>query len=184
MLNDETGYSSQKSTNKIKRSYTFIILGMLLGMALLAHIYRVCINVTPSMAEGIYRKDDSRIHRGDIVAFCLEEPYKTIGLKRFYVEKGQACQGADPLIKEVIAVPGDEVLLTDQCIAVNGIIYPYPTFYVDSNHRKLAIYPRGTYYSHGYWLIGTHSVRSWDSRYWGEISAHQVLYKLKPLLIW
>jgi conjugative transfer signal peptidase TraF len=135
------------------------------------------------MPEEIYRKDNGKIHRGDIVAFCLVEPYKTIGLKQRYVEKGTACHGTDPLIKQVIAIPGDEVRLTDSSTAVNTIIYPYQTRYTDSNNRKLAVYPRGTYHAQGYWLIGTHSPHSWDSRYFGEVSASQILYKLKPLLI-
>jgi hypothetical protein len=62
---------------------------------------------------------------------------------------------------------------------------PYQTFYVDSIHRKLAVYPRGKY-SHvqGYWVVGTHSPYSWDSRYYGQISEYQILFKLKPLLTW
>jgi len=134
---------------------------MLFSVALLADIYGICINMTSSMPEGMYFRDNSKIHRGDIVAFCLEEPYKTIGLKKFYVGKGKACLGTDPLIKQA----GDEVKLTDQSITVNGVTYPYQTFYLDSNQRKLAVYPRGTYHAQGYWPIGTHSTRSWDSRY-------------------
>lgn len=169
----------------IKSTYPFIILSMLFSLFFLAHSYGVCINVTPSMPEGIYIRDTSNVQRGDIIAFCLKEPYKSIGLKKFYIEKGQVCQGADPLIKEVIAIPGDDVVLTDQFIRVNKRISPYPTFHFDSLHRRLAVYPRGRY-SHvpGYWVIGTHSPYSWDSRYWGEIRADQILYKLRPLWVW
>jgi conjugative transfer signal peptidase TraF len=168
----------------IKSIYSFILLVVLFSLFLFTPIYGVCINVTPSMPKGIYLRDTGSIHRSDIVALCLEEPYKTLGLKKFYIGKGHRCQGADPLIKEVIAIPGDDVVLTDQFIRVNKTIYLYPTFYADSLHRKLAVYPRGKY-SHvqGYWVIGTHSPYSWDSRYFGEIHAHQILYKLKPALI-
>ncbi len=127
------------------------------------------------MPEGIYRREYGKVHRGDIVAFCLEELYKSIGLKRFYIEKSRICQGSDPLIKQVIAIAEDKIVLTDQSIAVNEKIYPYRTLYKDSNWQKLAVYPRGIYYSHGYWVIGTHSLHSWDSRYFGEISQHQLL---------
>lgn len=170
--------------NRIKRIYPFIILITLFSMVLLAHAYGVCINVTPSMRKGLYIRDNGKIHRGDIVEFCLNEPYKTIGLKNFYIEKGTVCQGADPLIKQVIAIPGDGVRLTDKSIVVNSVAYSYPTFYADSNQRKLAVYPRGTYRSNGYWLIGTHSIHSWDSRYFGAVSTKQILYKLKPLVLW
>ena len=137
------------------------------------------------MAEGIYRREVGKIERGDTVAFCLEAPYKTVGLERFYMEKGSACQGADPLIKQVIAIPGDEVLLANDFIAVNVVIYPYQTRYVDRSNRPLAVYPRGRYPSiRGYWLVGTHSPYSWDSRYWGEIRSEQLRYKLKPVWVW
>ncbi len=170
---------------KLKSNYPLILLVILLSLFFLAHAYNVCINVTPSMKQGIYLRDTGDIHRGDIVALCLAEPYKTLGLRNCYIEKGHRCQGADPLIKEVIAIPGDDVVLTDQFIRVNKTIYPYPTFHFDSLHRRSAIYPRGKY-SHvqGYWLIGTHSPYSWDSRYWGEVMEDQILYKLKPLWIW
>jgi len=169
----------------LKPTYPLILLGILLGLFLLTHTYDICINVTPSMKQGVYLRETSKISRGDIVALCLEEPYKTLGLTRGYIAKGHRCEGTDPLIKEVIAIPGDEVVLADQFIRVNGVTYPYATFYRDSFHRKLAIYPRGKY-SHvqGYWLIGTHSSYSWDSRYWGEVRTNQILYKLKPLWVW
>lgn len=137
------------------------------------------------MKEGIYIKKYGKISRGDILAFCLEDPYKTIGLHRLYIEKGQRCHGATPLIKEIIAIPGDNVVLTNQYIEVNGITYPYKTLYVDSMGRKLGTYPHGNYFNtQGYWLIGTHALNSWDSRYWGPVSKRQVLYQLKPLLVW
>lgn len=169
----------------IKFTYPLIILSVLFSLFFLVQSYGVCINVTPSMEEGIYIRDINQIHRGDIVALCLADPYKTLGLIRGYVEKGRRCQGTDPLIKAVIAIPGDEVTLTDRFIRVNNVIYPYQTFYTDSLHRKLPVYPRGKYlHIQGYWLIGTHSACSWDSRYWGEIQANKILYKLKPLLTW
>lgn len=168
----------------IKFIYPFIILALLFSLFFLAHSYGVCINITPSMPKGIYIRDTRHIHRGDIVALCLADPYKTLGLTKSYIEKGHRCQGADPLIKAVIAMPGDDVVLTDQCIRVNKTIYPYQTFYLDSLRRNLAVYPRGKY-SHvqGYWVIGTHSPYSWDSRYFGEIRVHQILYKLRPLWV-
>jgi signal peptidase I, bacterial type/conjugative transfer signal peptidase TraF len=167
---------------KFQLYYPFYLLAIVLSLFLLQQRYPICINVTPSMPMGIYVREDGEVHRGDTVAFCLAEPDKTIGINRGYVAKGHICQGTDPLIKQVIAIPGDTVQLTDQSIRVNGVIYGYHTFYADSRHRPLAVYPRGNYApSHGYWLVGTHSAQSWDSRYYGAISRSQMLYKLKPL---
>ena len=145
----------------------------------------VLINITPSMKLGIYVRSHKPIHRGDIVAFCLVGPYKAMGLNRLYIQKGRKCGGAEPLIKEVIATPGDDVILEDSYITVDGVRYRFRTFYQDSEGRALDIYPRGNYpNTYGYWVIGTHAKNSWDSRYWGMISKEQILYKLKPLLMW
>jgi len=90
------------------------------------------------------------------------------------------CETHDPLIKRILAVPGDTVVLTRDSIIVNGILYPYATKRIDSNGRRLWAYPRGVYSgTSGYWVIGTGSVDSWDSRYWGPITRSQILYPLK-----
>lgn len=54
----------------------------------------------------------------------------------------------------------------------------------DSKGNSLNSYPRGEYLnSNGYWLIGTGSQHSWDSRYWGPVTDEQILLKVKPLLV-
>lgn len=140
------------------------------------------------MPQGIYLTARGSVARGDIVAFCLHEPQKTFGLKRGYLTAGLRCQGALPLIKKVIAVPGDDVTLTDHGITVNTIFYPYKTYYRDSLNRKLSVYPRSNYLrTNGYWVIGTHDSHSWDSRYWGPVAQERIkkliqLVAQEPLL--
>lgn len=171
--------------DKPKRKYPLIILFALFAIVSIVVFLGVSINITPSMKVGIYIRESGSLERGDIVALCLGEPYRTVGLDRQYIEKGQKCDGADPLIKQIIAVPGDNVILTDQYFEVNNTQYPYTTFYVDSVGRKLFVYRRGNYFNtQGYWMVGTNARNSWDSRYWGAVSKAQILYKLKPLLVW
>ncbi len=160
-----------------------IIPILLLGIALLISHF-IMINVSPSMKEGFYIRSSGEIKRGDIVAACLTAPYQTIGLSNLYIEKGQRCNGADPLIKSVIAVPGDQVVLNNGGFIINDESFLYPTERQDSAGKKLAAYPRGKYLSKGYWLIGTNSTQSWDSRYWGPVNKEQILFKLSPLLVW
>lgn len=135
------------------------------------------------MPEGIYIKRNGKIQRGSIVAVCLCAPYQAIGLKRKYIERGNTCQGAYPLIKQVIAVPGDNVVLTNKDIVVNSKTFFYKTLAVDSIGRKLSKYPRGTYlHTDGYWLIGTAAKNSWDSRYWGPVMRTQIMFPLR--VVW
>jgi conjugative transfer signal peptidase TraF len=170
---------------KLKRKYPMVISLITTGIILAGYLLGIAINVTPSMQEGIYIKTGGKILTGDIISFCLDEPYKTLGLKRLYLGIGHKCNGANPLIKKIIAIPGDDVVLTDQYIKVNSIKYFYKTLYVDNVGRKLDVYPRGNHpKTKGYWVIGTHTANSWDSRYWGPISQNEILCKLSPLLTW
>lgn len=137
------------------------------------------------MPRGIYVKKFSEVTRGDIVAICLDSSHRQQGIKNHYLKFGFGCAGSQPLIKQVMAIPGDKVTLTDHSLAVNGKIYAYPTFYRDHLGNPLSVFPRGTYSpTHHYWLLGTHNAHSWDSRYWGPIPHHQIIENLKPLLIW
>lgn len=165
------------------KKYPFVILCIFSSCLLMVKLLGVTINITPSMKKGIYIGTYGEIKKGDIVAACLVDPYKAIGLRQNYIERGTRCDGSDPIIKQVVAVPGDDVELTYEYIIVNNIRLPFKTGKKDSAGRNLNIYPRSKYLNtNGYWLIGTNSLNSWDSRYWGPVLHKQVLYKLKLLM--
>lgn len=171
--------------SKIRRKYPLIATTAFLAVVITTQLLGVVINITPSMKEGVYTKAKGKIETGDVVSFCLNNPYQQLGLERHYLESGHKCNGTDPLIKQVIAIPGDDVVLTDDAIEVDGVRYFYKTSHEDSFRRSLAVYPRGNYLNtSGYWLIGTHAMNSWDSRYWGPISKDQILEKVRPVLTW
>ena len=156
----------------------FIIAGLLIIASVINHL-GITINFTPSMKEGIYIKKAGQIERGDIVAACLDEPYQAIGLKNSYLIRSTKCHGAAPVIKKIIAVPGDNVLLTYDYIRVNGRKLLFKTKLRDRSGNSLHVYPRGHYLqTDGYWLIGINSRNSWDSRYWGYVKKEQILYRL------
>ena len=133
-----------------------IIIFTLCIFAYLAIQCGVLINITPSMKRGIYIKSSNEIERGSIISLCINEPYKQQGLASQYIQKGSQCRGAYPLIKEVVAVPGDDVKLQDHYFEVNGKPLFYETQHQDSNGRSITIFPRGNYpNTKGYWVIGT-----------------------------
>gem|GEM_PF-3309728 len=130
-----------------------------------------------------YLRTGYAIKRGDLVLVCLNNVYKKYGLERGYLIKGNKCDGIDPLIKRVIALPGDSVILHRDYIMVNNTKYPYATASHDSRGILLNSYPRQKYpNTNGYWLIGTHHKNSWDSRYWGPVPRQQIVTTLKPLI--
>lgn len=162
-----------------------IILFFLILFFSVTRFFGITINITDSMEKGIYIEQKKTISAGDIVSVCLSNSDKKFGLDRRYLDAGESCNGTLPVIKKIIAVPGDTVTLQNDFIRVNHIQYAYQTHHQDSQLRLLNAYPRGIYTNTtGYWLIGTNSQNSWDSRYWGPVKKEQILMVLKPLWIW
>ena len=153
-------------------------------LSFLAYSLKLTLNITPSIKTGFYIKATGEIHRGDFVALCMPEPNKSVALSRGYIMTGEACKGTIPFLKQVLAVPGDDVKLTMDYMQVNGQRYFIKTMKKDHLGRFLVAYPRGGYKNtQGYWLIGTNSQNSWDSRYWGPVAKEQLLYRLHPLIM-
>ena len=168
----------------IKRRYPLYILASIAIIMVLIIYADILINISPSMKLGLYMRVNSEIKRGDIVAICMQEPYRSEGLKRNYLLKSNKCSGIAPLIKEVVGVPGDELDLQDDLIMVNGKNYFYKTKYIDKTGSPLKVYPRGSYHNiNGYWLLGTNAKNSWDSRYFGFVAPKDILYKILPLVV-
>lgn len=174
---------------RLQRKYPLWILSIAVLFTITAYfLYEngLIINITDSMPKGIYWRENGAIQRNDIIAFCLKPEYQKFALKRGYLIRagGNRCQYSEPVIKKVIAAPGDNVILSEESITVNGKTYFYKTLHKDSNGRTLFTYPRRTYNNTpDYWLIGTSSTQSWDSRYFGPISPEAILWKIKPLLV-
>lgn len=144
------------------------------------------INLSLSEPLGIYKiiRKNKEISRGDLVAVCLSKDWQDYGLQRNYLLPSIRCHGSAPLIKTVIAVPNDNVTLNENNIIVNNKIYSYKTLKFDSKGKPLKIFPRGIYRnSAGYWLIGTNSSKSWDSRYWGSVNESQVIFEVNSIFI-
>lgn len=147
------------------KKYPLVIVGIYFSLLIAVKPSGIIINTTPSMPEGLYIREHGLPHRNDIVALCLPEPYQSFGLARFYIARGHTCQKSESLIKQVVAIPGDTVVLRKNAMQVNQVTYAYPTADHDGAGRILFHYPIGVYYhTTGYWLIGTHAANSWDSR--------------------
>lgn len=177
--------------SNVPNKYPFVILTISL-IAFILYLLakdRIIINVSPSIPLGVYSlkpiNTKTNLRQNDLVAFCLNIPYREFGLSRGYLLVGSRCSGTAPLLKSIIAVPGDNVTLTNNEIIVNNKVYGYPTHLYDSKHRPLQSWPRGNYKnSQGFWMIGTNSVKSWDSRYFGPIDRKQIIFLIRPLWIW
>ncbi len=131
-----------------------------------------------------YRRSPEVIHRGDIVAVCLPSGITQEGLNQHYLVQGSCQHASMPVAKQIVAILGDTVKLTQQAIIVNGVSYPAPHQFVDHNGKPVKQFIRfGTYHSTGYWLYGSHDyVHSWDSRYYGRVSRENIIGVYRPLV--
>jgi conjugative transfer signal peptidase TraF len=158
----------------MKMKISIVVLFIITAIYFYRHFV---INLSSSEPLGIYKIwQPQSIQRDDVVAVCLSGRYQKIGLSKGYLIPGIRCKETAPLIKTVIAIPGDTVILGNNKIIVDGKVYPCTTKYFDSHGRKLEVFPRGVYRdTNAYWLIGTNSPNSWDSRYWGGVDRKQIL---------
>jgi conjugative transfer signal peptidase TraF len=166
----------------VKKKYPLIISAIFIVIVTLVYS-TIVINISPSIPKGIYLKTSVSPKRGSLVSLCLPNKHMKIGLENHYLIAGNGtCDGMLPLLKEIIAVPGDDVILMKDRISVNGKMYNFPTHDKDSNGNLMSAYPRGHYLNtKGYWLLGTSDSRSWDSRYWGAVPMALIKNSLLPI---
>lgn len=159
-------------------------------LILMLYSLRIVFSYTGSIPIGFYRIESSfsNIKQGDYISFCLSNAVAKIGMQRGYTHSGSCKNGSEELIKEVIAVPGDTVILSDDRFIVSSlsskITYIAPSKTIDKNHLYVYRFIKnGIYHSKGYWVYGFNSPKySWDSRYYGEIPQENVKHKL--FLLW
>ncbi len=137
------------------------------------------------MPIGLYKvSDPQNLKRGDDVIVCLPLSIGELGLNHGYLDPGKCTGGYSPVIKELIAIPGDAVTLTPTQIIVNGQAYVAPLQSTDHEGNPLAAIPRGEdQHTASFWLYGAgNPADSWDSRYWGGVSQNDIIKLAQPIL--
>lgn len=172
----------------MKKCFLLLFPAFLLSFAALTGgIAGYRINLTPSMPLGIWKKS-TIVHRGSYVAACLppDTGAAQLAVERGYLPAGQCPGGFAPLLKQIVAIPGDTVTLTDEQVWINEILLrDSRVLSEDSAGRPLVPYPRGTYQvpPNEYWLFATNLPQSFDSRYFGPVPESSILNSLVPVAI-
>lgn len=173
-----------KQTNR--RSATLIVFGsagIVLMLFTAAAELGVRLNASPSLPVGLYITSADRT--ANLVEFCPAEPYASYAAARGYRSRGNCPDGAAPLMKPIVARPGDLVNLSRDGIAVNGHLLPNTSPRAsDSLGRPLRAWSFGTYsVAVGtVWVASSYHPRSFDSRYLGPIRTTSIRSHVRPLL--
>jgi conjugative transfer signal peptidase TraF len=163
-----------------------LVFLMLLGDMVAAAGVRV--NLTPSMPLGVYRVVAVKPHsvkKGMLVAVCAPAAAAEIARRSGHLMKGACAHDTEPLLKTVVAVGGDTVVVVASGVIADGRALENSTpLGEDRTDHSLTAWPMGWYRlpTGWLWLYANHR-RSWDSRYWGPVSAGNVLAVVEPVLI-
>src|SRR5215469_7432481 len=160
--------------------------GGALALTLAAEWIGLRFNDSPSMPTGIYIRTSSQSD-STLVVFCPEGSFATLSVERGYRSRGNCPDGAEPLAKPIVALPGDTVEMSARGIVVNGRLLPHTApLGTDSAGRPLLPWPfgRSVVAAGTIWVASSFSPRSFDSRYFGPVRASQVREHVRPLLTW
>lgn len=141
------------------------------------------LNASASLPIGLYRISNDRF--GKLVEFCPAEPYAALSAERGYRKKGSCPDGAEPLMKPIVAIDGDMVTVSPSGVGVNGrLLRNSAPHRLDTDNRPLEHWPFGTYRvcPGTAWVISSFNSRSFDSRYFGPIPVTCIRSYLRPLL--
>lgn len=168
-----------------------VLLGIWAGMLFsVTGLAFSTLNTTPSLPKGLYAHGpvSQPLQNGSLVLVCLSPGPARFGLARGYIpksigsERTPCPETARPLLKRVLAVPGDTVRVDFSGVLVNGKRTLPPPPHCDGQSRPIPI-QYGTHYleEDQYWL-STDQYLSYDSRIYGPVHWTQILSQARPLI--
>ena len=144
------------------------------------------LNLTPSVAVGLYRLESRAPERGDLVAFCPQQgALKALALERRYLRPGLCASGTRPLLKRLVGLPGDQLDIASEGVRINGQLQPCSQVRtLDSHGRPL---PRGalesgTIPANKALVLSDGHTGGFDSRYFGLVDLH-ALRPARPVIV-
>jgi conjugative transfer signal peptidase TraF len=161
-----------------------LVGGLGIGVQWLFGVSGLWINVTRSLPIGLYRMVREPVRRGSYVIVCPPAWAGALARARGYLWRGPCPGRVARLGKQVIAVAGDTVELTDSGFTVNGQRVPHSTPLTQDARGRLLPTLRGHWVVSptGVWLWAGWNARSFDSRYFGPISTSDIRAAVRPLI--
>lgn len=140
---------------------------------------QIVYNPSDSVPRGWYRigKADA-LHVGDIVLARLPASAAAMAAQRGYLPAGV------PILKRIGAVAPQSVCVSDGVVCIDGDIVATVRLH-DGHGRELPVWPQCRSLANGeLFLLSSTNPASFDSRYFGPISAKAVIGGAQPLWTW
>ena len=157
------------------------------------------VNHTGSLPIGLYRverlSDAERAAaaggrlaplRGAVVVWCLPADVAAVGRRRGYLVRGACPGGAEPVLKHVAAAAGDTVVVSASGLTVGGrLLANSGVVERDARGRRTVPVGPGVYPVRPgtAWLWSPYTVHSFDSRYYGAVSAAGWVGVARPVCV-
>jgi conjugative transfer signal peptidase TraF len=164
---------------------TSVVLGAIAAataIAVLLSAFGIRINTSYSLPMGLYMRTSDP--RAGLIEFCPEGRFAVESSERGYRTSGFCPDGAVPLLKPIVAQPGDTVEMSAGGITVNGRLLPSTAPVAkDRLGRRLEPWPNGRYAVEAgtVWVASSYNRGSYDSRYMGPIPTRLIRSRLKPV---
>ncbi len=146
--------------------------------------FGVRLNTTASLPIGLYVVSTSPDAK--LAVFCPPEPFSQISVARGYRSRGRCADGDSPLLKPIVAKPGDVVTTSEKGVTINGkLLNNTAPRERDTKGRPLPHFRFGAFrVAEGFvWTASTYNPLSFDSRYFGPIPCNSIRERLEPLLV-
>ncbi len=123
--------------------------------------------------------------RGDLVLVCLPPSVAAVARERNYVNSGKCAANTAPVGKHIVAQAGDLVAVDAMGVVVNGQLLPQSAPVAQDASGALMPRPQVPLpyqlRAGEYWVLNA-KANSFDSRYFGVVTATEVIATLQPLL--
>src|SRR5438876_5605653 len=181
-MNLAANVSEQRARIRHPLIYVFLLATIFLALVATCALFGVRFNVSESLPGLIYivTSDNS----SPVVEFCPVGSFAELSKQRGYRRRGICPDGASPMLKPIVAHPGDTVEVSAHGIAVNGtLLHNTAPRTRDSRGRPLKPWLFGKYsVATGFvWVASDYNPLSFDSRYYGPISVSNIRHHLRPL---
>ncbi len=150
-------------------------------------VFDIGVNFTPSLARGLYIKNNEEIQYNDIVQFCLDNEIANKVQAERYTSGGSCENGLKPLLKYVVGMEGDKIEIRENRVFITQKNKEESVFYgiiqeIDSkNNQVLSLLKDGTIPQNQVYVFSNHK-GSFDSRYFGLINIENLTH-METLLV-